>query len=56
MTKYYKKEELIRECKDTMRSDLYNYEDFIFDLVEESLRKRTRKQLLDILGCDENTL
>jgi len=54
--KGYTKKELIRECKDTMKSDLYNYEDFIFDLVEETLKTRTKKQLLNILGCDENCL
>lgn len=39
------KQELINDFIDELKGDLYNYEDYIFDLVRETLQKRTQKEL-----------
>lgn len=45
-----KKQKLIQEALSTLKNDICTYEKFIFDLVEESLQKRTNKELLEIIN------
>ena len=45
-----KKETLISEVVMSMKGDMYNYEDLIFELAEEGLKKWTVKELKDFLG------
>jgi len=39
------KKELIDDFIWELKQDMYNYEGYIFDLVRETLEKRTQKQL-----------
>jgi len=48
-----KKAELIKEVLNSMRGDIYNYEDLLFDLAEVGLKNWTIKELRDFLGFDE---
>lgn len=48
-TRRENKERLITAIITDMRNNIYEYEDFIFDLVEETLNKRTQKELKQIL-------
>lgn len=48
-----KKQELIEEVLNSMRGDIYSYEDCIFDLVEVGLEKWTVKELKAFLGEEE---
>ena len=43
------KEKLINEIINMIRNNMYEYEDFCMDLVEEALKKRTQKELKEIL-------
>lgn len=45
-----KKRELIKEVLFSMRGDLHNYEDLMFDLAEEGLKKWSKKELEEFLG------
>ena len=47
-----KKVELINEVLNSMRGDIYNYEDLLFDLAEVGLKKWTIKELKDFLGIE----
>jgi|LakMenE01Jun11ns_1017448.scaffolds.fasta_scaffold9956898_4 hypothetical protein len=43
------KEILIGKVLRMLRENIYEYEDFIFDLVKESLKTRTQKELKELL-------
>ncbi len=51
--KLTKKQKLIREVLISMRGDICNYEDLLFDLAEVGLKKWTIHELKVFLGLEE---
>ena len=47
-TMYTNKETLIEQIVDNLKSNIYDSEEYIFDLVREALRTRTVKELKEI--------
>jgi hypothetical protein len=47
---YMKKKELIQAVANSMRGDICNYEDVIFELVEIGLKNWSVKELKEFLG------
>lgn len=47
------KKELIKEVLNSMRGDICNYEDLLFDLAEVGLKQWTVKELKNFLGEEE---
>jgi len=47
------KEVLIKEVLNSMRGDICNYEDVLFDLAEVGLKKWTVRELKLFLGLEE---
>jgi hypothetical protein len=45
---YTNKETLIEQIVDNLKSNIYDSEEYIFDLVREALRTRTVKELKEI--------
>ena len=43
-----KKEDLIEQIVDDLKNNMFESEDYIFDLVREALRTRTVKELKEI--------
>ena len=43
-----KKQAIINSVIENLKENLYDSQEYIFDLVEESLLKRTNKELLEI--------
>lgn len=46
------KQRLISDLKSQMRDDQYAWQDFIWDLIDEALQKRTQKELKQLLYGD----
>lgn len=47
-----KKLELIKEVLDSMRGDIYNYEDLLFELAKVGLKNWSIAELKEFLGID----